>query len=62
MESNILLVDDNPGMIQLMGRILCGLGQLRFATSGEAALRQLRDIPPDLVLLDAEMPGLSGYR
>lgn len=62
MTSNILLVDDNPGMIQVMARSLSGQGQLRFATSGTAALRHMRDQPPDLVLLDAEMPGLSGYQ
>jgi diguanylate cyclase (GGDEF)-like protein len=59
--TNILLVDDNSSMIQLMGRILTGMGLLRFATSGEAALAKMRELPPDLVLLDAEMPGLSGY-
>ncbi|MCE9657481.1 MAG: diguanylate cyclase [Burkholderiales bacterium] len=59
--SSILLVDDNPGMIQVMGRMLSGLGELRFATSGATALQQLRAAAPDLVLLDAEMPGMSGY-
>lgn len=59
---NLLLVDDDPGMIQLMGRCLAGLGRLRFATSGEQALRQMRDTPPDLVLLDGEMPGLTGFQ
>jgi len=63
MGSNILLVDDSPGMNQLMGHILSGLGQLRFATNGEAALRLARELPPDLILLDAEMPGgMSGYQ
>lgn len=58
---DILLVDDNPGMIKLMARILEGHGRLKFATHGEAALEQMRRAPPDLVLLDAEMPGMSGY-
>jgi diguanylate cyclase (GGDEF)-like protein len=57
----ILLVDDNPGMIQVMARILSCVAQLQFATSGAAALQQARDTPPDLILLDAEMPGLNGY-
>lgn len=61
MSSNILLVDDNPGMIQLMGRVLAGIGRCRFATSGAAALRQAREYPPDLVLLDAQMPEMDGY-
>src|ERR1700733_9371992 len=58
---NILLVDDDPGAIQLMGRILAGVGQLRLATNGPDALRLARGGAPDLILLDAEMPGMSGF-
>ena len=58
---SILLVDDDPGAIQLMGRILADVGQLRFATNGKDALRLARDSAPDLILLDAEMPGMSGF-
>ena len=58
----ILLVDDDPGAIQLLGTMLAGLGRLRFATSGKDALRLARDLPPDLILLDAEMPGMSGFQ
>ena len=58
---SLLLVDDDPMMIQVMGRALSGLGRLRFATSGEQALRQMADAAPDLVLLDGEMPGMSGF-
>src|SRR3984957_15258491 len=57
----ILLVDDDPGAIQLMGRILADMGKLRFATNGQDALRLARDSAPDLILLDAEMPGMSGF-
>jgi diguanylate cyclase (GGDEF)-like protein len=62
MNDNILLVDDDPSAIQLMGRILADVGNLRFATNGEDALRLAQDCTPDLVLLDAEMRGMSGYR
>lgn len=62
MDSKILLVDDNAGMIQVMARALSGLAQLRFATSGSAALKQAREMLPDLILLDAEMPGMDGYQ
>ena len=58
---DILLVDDDPGMIQLLSRALAGLGRLRFATSGLDALRLARAETPDLLLLDAEMPGMSGF-
>jgi diguanylate cyclase (GGDEF)-like protein len=58
---SILLVDDDPGAIQLMGRILADVGKLRFATNGRDALRLAHDSAPDLILLDAEMPGMSGF-
>jgi diguanylate cyclase (GGDEF)-like protein len=61
-EASILLVDDDPGAIQLMGRILASVGNLRFATNGRDALRLARDAAPDLILLDAEMPGMSGFQ
>ena len=57
----ILLVDDDPGAIQLMARILSGTGRLRFAIGGEDALKIAREAPPDLILLDAEMPGMNGF-
>jgi diguanylate cyclase (GGDEF)-like protein len=58
---SILLVDDDPGSIQLMGLILANVGKLRFATNGTDALRIAREAPPDLMLIDAEMPGMSGF-
>lgn len=61
MENIILIVDDSPAMIQVTARMISAIGQLRFATGGEAALQQMRNSAPDLVLLDAEMPGMSGY-
>jgi diguanylate cyclase (GGDEF)-like protein len=59
--SSILMVDDDPGAIQLMGAILADVGKLRFAANGIDALRLARDSAPDLILLDAEMPGMSGF-
>jgi diguanylate cyclase (GGDEF)-like protein len=62
MNSNILVVDDDPIAIQLLGHILSDLGTLRFATSGEDAVRLARESSPDLMLLDLKMPGMSGLR
>ncbi|WP_457354966.1 diguanylate cyclase [Roseateles sp. P5_D6] len=61
MSDNILLVDDDPSAIRLLSHMLADVGNLRFATSGEDALRLARESAPDLVLLDAEMPGMSGF-
>jgi diguanylate cyclase (GGDEF)-like protein len=62
MNDTILLVDDDPGTIQLLGRILSGVGNLQFACNGEDALRMVHKAAPDLILLDAEMPGMSGFQ
>jgi PleD family two-component response regulator len=45
-----------------MSQILLDVASLRFATNGEDALRLVRESPPDLILLDAEMPGMSGFK
>lgn len=60
-EPSILVVDDDAGVIQVLGRMLAGVGRLRFATRGEDALRLARELRPDLVMLDEGMPGLSGF-
>jgi diguanylate cyclase (GGDEF)-like protein len=60
-EVSILLVDDDTGAIRLMSRILSEVGNVRFATNGPDALRLAHQAPPDLILLDAEMPGMSGF-
>jgi diguanylate cyclase (GGDEF)-like protein len=61
MKPSILVVDDNPAMIQLMASVLAQTGRVRFAMTGRDALAQMRDDLPDLVLLDAEMPGMNGF-
>ena len=58
----ILLVDDDISVIQSLRKVLRGLGILQFATSGEEALRMMQEKKPDLLILDAEMPGMSGFQ
>ena len=60
-DARVLLVDDDPGMIQVHARLLSGYSQLRFAIDGEQALEIARSWQPELVLLDAEMPGIDGF-
>ena len=57
----LLLVDDDPSAIQVMSRMLVQYPNQRFATSGEVALRLARETTPDLILLDADMPGMTGF-
>src|ERR1700691_4446081 len=62
MDDKIVVIDDDPGTIYLIARILQGVSELRFATSGEQALQLVHDSVPDLILLDAELPGMSGFK
>jgi diguanylate cyclase len=59
--AKILLVDDEAIIRQLTARILGDLGhQVVEAGNGEEALRLVHEQPPDLILLDIMMPGVSG--
>jgi len=58
----ILVVDDMPENVEILARLLTNRGcAVRRALDGEMALRSARQTPPDLILLDINMPGLSGY-
>jgi DNA-binding response OmpR family regulator len=57
----ILVVDDDAAIVMLMRSILREFGfESRTATNGEAAIDTARAERPDLVLLDKNMPGMSG--
>ncbi len=61
-EQSILIVDDVPKNIQLLGSILKEEAyELEFATSGKEALEWLNSKPFDLVLLDIMMPEMDGF-
>jgi signal transduction histidine kinase len=57
----LLIVDDDPGAVQTLGSTLEDLGNIHFATDGASALDVARRLEPDLVLLDAMMPGVDGF-
>jgi diguanylate cyclase (GGDEF)-like protein len=58
---SILLVDDDPTVIRILSRILNEYTPLRFATSGQVALKLARETVPDLVMLDVEIPDFTGF-
>lgn len=59
---HILVVDDSADNLFLIETILESEGyQVSTATHGKAALEQVINAPPDLVLLDVMMPGMNGY-
>jgi len=57
----ILVIDDEPQIRRVMRVILSGENyEVMEARSGEAALLRFREFLPDLVLLDLNMPGMTG--
>lgn len=57
----ILVVDDEPSLVQLCEIILSQAGyQVRGANSGRQALQMINSDMPDLILLDVMMPGMTG--
>jgi CheY-like chemotaxis protein len=59
--SRILVVDDKPSSRELVRTILENVGyDIEEAGDGIQALEAIRTNPPDLVLLDLQMPGLNG--
>lgn len=61
-QPTVLIVDDTPQNLMVLGELLQPLYRVRAANSGERALRAARGAPaPDLILLDVMMPGLDGY-
>lgn len=60
--ARILIVDDQPANLQVLGAILGQLGHdVVPAADGATALRRLALRPPDLVLLDLLMPEMDGF-
>lgn len=60
--NTVLIVDDIPENLQVLGNILLSKGlDVGFATNGFQALETISINPPDLILLDVMMPGMSGF-
>ena len=61
-QPTILIVDDTPQNLTILGELLQRHYHIRAANSGERALRAVVTDPrPDLILLDIMMPGMDGH-
>ncbi len=61
-QRKILVVDDTPANVKLLVDVLTAKGfDVAAAVNGQEALDKVAQNPPDLILLDIMMPGLSGY-
>jgi len=60
--AGILVVDDTPANLTLLVGVLSAAGhRTRPVPSGRLALRAVESDPPDLILLDVNMPEMNGY-
>ncbi len=61
-EARLLVVDDEPSILELLSVSLRFAGfEVVTATNGADALNQVRQVQPDLLVLDVMMPGLDGF-
>ena len=62
MNGQVLLIEDEPNIIEAIKFILSREGwQVHAHSNGETAVQAVRDRGPDVVILDAMLPGRSGY-
>jgi DNA-binding NarL/FixJ family response regulator len=58
----VLVIDDTPESLRFLADTLEAEGmRVLIATSGEAAIALLEHVTPDLILMDAIMPGMGGF-
>ncbi len=58
----VLVVDDSEANRELIEACLAGIDcDVRLVADGPSALKAVEATPPDLVLLDVQMPGMDGY-
>ncbi len=62
MSKSILVVDDEQNILLSLQYLMTQAGyEVRTATDGDEALQAVEDTPPDLILLDVNMPKRSGF-
>lgn len=58
---SVLIVDDQPANLEVLGKILHNDYRVYTALNGEQTLELVKRQIPDLILMDIMMPGISGY-
>jgi two-component system cell cycle response regulator DivK len=62
MSTRILYIEDNPENRMLMRRVLMAEGYIvEEATDGNSGMQKAAESPPDLILMDINLPEIDGY-
>jgi len=61
LRQRILIADDDPDILQTLTLILSAQYEVITTSNGKDATDRISDVEPDLIILDAMMPIMSGY-
>ena len=59
--ARVLVIDDEPDVVRLIVKVLSGRGHIvQVARDGPSALSRVKLEPPDVILLDSDLPKIDG--
>jgi two-component system, cell cycle response regulator DivK len=58
--ARILVVEDNPDLLRILRDVLSREHQVETARRGEEAIERARALEPDIVIMDLQLPSMSG--
>ena len=59
--ARVLVIDDEPDVVRLIVKVMSGRGHVvQIARDGASALARVKLEPPDVVLLDSDLPKIDG--
>lgn len=59
--ARVLVIDDEPDVVRLIVKVLSGRGHIvQIARDGASALLRVKHEPPDVILLDSDLPKIDG--
>ena len=59
--ARILVIDDEPDVVRLIVKVLSGRGHIvQIARDGATALARVKSEPPEVILLDSDLPKIDG--
>jgi CheY-like chemotaxis protein len=59
--ARVLVIDDEPDVVRLIVKVLSGRGHIvQIARDGASALARVKAEPPDVILLDSDLPKING--
>jgi CheY-like chemotaxis protein len=59
--ARVLVIDDEPDVVRLILKVLSGRGHMvQTARDGATALARVQHEPPDVILLDSDLPKIDG--